>query len=204
MGTKKRQKRFISIEKTTIIAEIFFNAGFEDVMNQRLDQPTWGGGAKVGYSLNYTVKKGKQLSRTQPWCPLPNSPWAGIIKFFPARESLVSDIPAGDGKTDNFFLQCTVEDPADVRAMEKERAAANKQLDLIHWMLAVAEFIDPWLGDKINSGMAGVLQQPYAGVDFIPQSGIYEFGYSSEIYKRNRWYVLVLLRWLQVAEGDLH
>jgi hypothetical protein len=23
---------------------------------------------------------------------------AGIIKFFPARESLVSDIPAGDGK----------------------------------------------------------------------------------------------------------
>ncbi len=31
----------------------------------------------------------------------PNSPWPEIIKFFPARESLVSDIPAGDGKT--FF-----------------------------------------------------------------------------------------------------
>jgi hypothetical protein len=30
-------------------------------------------------------------------------PWAGIIKFFPIRESLVSDIPAGDGKNDNLF-----------------------------------------------------------------------------------------------------
>ncbi len=26
-----------------------------------------------------------------------------IIKLFPARESLVSDIPAGDGKIDNLF-----------------------------------------------------------------------------------------------------
>jgi hypothetical protein len=30
----------------------------------------------------------------------------GIIKLFPARETLVGDIPAGDGKIDNFFLQC--------------------------------------------------------------------------------------------------
>jgi hypothetical protein len=30
----------------------------------------------------------------------------GIIKLFPARESLVSDIPAGDGKNDNLFSQC--------------------------------------------------------------------------------------------------
>ncbi len=29
-----------------------------------------------------------------------------IVKFFPARESLVSDIPAGDGKIANLFLQC--------------------------------------------------------------------------------------------------
>ncbi len=33
--------------------------------------------------------------------------WPGIIKIFPARESLVSDIPAGDGKIGNPFLQCT-------------------------------------------------------------------------------------------------
>ncbi len=28
---------------------------------------------------------------------------SGIFKLFPARESLVSDIPAGDGKTVNLF-----------------------------------------------------------------------------------------------------
>jgi hypothetical protein len=37
-----------------------------------------------------------------------NSPWPGIIKFFPARESLVSDIPAGDGKIADLFLQLSV------------------------------------------------------------------------------------------------
>jgi hypothetical protein len=33
---------------------------------------------------------------------------AGKIKLFPARESLVSDIPAGDRKIVNIFLQCTI------------------------------------------------------------------------------------------------
>jgi hypothetical protein len=32
----------------------------------------------------------------------------GIIKVFLARESLVSDILAGNGKTVNLFLQCIV------------------------------------------------------------------------------------------------
>jgi hypothetical protein len=32
--------------------------------------------------------------------------WTGIIKFFLARESLVSDVPAGDERTANLFLQC--------------------------------------------------------------------------------------------------
>jgi hypothetical protein len=32
--------------------------------------------------------------------------WAGMIKLFPPRESLVSDITSGDGKTANLFLQC--------------------------------------------------------------------------------------------------
>jgi hypothetical protein len=31
------------------------------------------------------------------------------LKLFPARESLVSDIPAGDGKIANSFLQCVVD-----------------------------------------------------------------------------------------------
>jgi hypothetical protein len=54
--------------------------------------------------LLYTVKKGYRFS-------LPNRDsliklfLAGIIKFFPARESLVSDIPipTGDGKITNLF-----------------------------------------------------------------------------------------------------
>jgi hypothetical protein len=59
--------------------------------------------------LVYTVKKGKRFSRPQPGgCHLPNSPWPGKVKLFPARERLVSDIPAGDGKNANLFLQCTM------------------------------------------------------------------------------------------------
>ncbi len=46
----------------------------------------------------YTVKKGSEISQ------ILNSPWAGIIKFFPPRESLVSDIPAGDGNVANPFF----------------------------------------------------------------------------------------------------
>ncbi len=33
-----------------------------------------------------------------------------LTKLSPARNSLVSDIPAGDGKTANLFLQCVVID----------------------------------------------------------------------------------------------
>ncbi len=53
-----------------------------------------------------TVKKVSGFSRPQPGCDWPNTPWSGIIKLFPARESLVRDIPAGDGKTADLFLQC--------------------------------------------------------------------------------------------------
>ncbi len=55
-------------------------------------------------------KKGYIFSRPRPGCHLPNSLWPGIIYLFPAaaRPSLVSDIPDGDGKIANFFLQCTV------------------------------------------------------------------------------------------------
>ncbi len=31
-----------------------------------------------------------------------------MIKFFPARESLVCDIPGGKGKIANIFLQCVI------------------------------------------------------------------------------------------------
>ncbi len=51
----------------------------------------------------YTVKKGYRFSQPQLGCHLPNSPWPGKIQIFPARESLVSDFPAGDGKTANLY-----------------------------------------------------------------------------------------------------
>jgi hypothetical protein len=41
-----------------------------------------------------------------PGCHLRNIPWPGIIYLFPARKSLVNDIPAGDGKIAIPFLQC--------------------------------------------------------------------------------------------------
>jgi hypothetical protein len=43
----------------------------------------------------------------------------------------------------------------------------------------VAEFIDPWGGDKVDSGIwpGGPVRQLYAGVDFILQVRVYEFGY---------------------------
>ena len=52
----------------------------------------------------HTVKKGLRHSRPQTRCHLPNSPWAGINKFFPAIEGLVSNIPAGDGNVANLLF----------------------------------------------------------------------------------------------------
>jgi hypothetical protein len=57
----------------------------------------------------YTVKNGYRFPRPTLGCHSANSPWPGIIKLFPARESLISDIPAGDVKDDNLFLQCSQE-----------------------------------------------------------------------------------------------
>jgi hypothetical protein len=54
----------------------------------------------------YTVKKGYNFFHPQPGYHYPSSPWPGIIKLFPARESLISDIPAGDGKNYNLLIQC--------------------------------------------------------------------------------------------------
>ncbi len=52
----------------------------------------------------YTVKKMLAIFPSPvPGCHLPNSPWSGIIKLFPTRESLVSYIPAGDGKMADVF-----------------------------------------------------------------------------------------------------
>jgi hypothetical protein len=47
--------------------------------------------------------KKSRFYHPQPGCHLPNFPWRGMILLFPARESLVSDISAGDGKIVNLF-----------------------------------------------------------------------------------------------------
>jgi hypothetical protein len=52
----------------------------------------------------YTVKKSYWFSHPQPGCNLQNSLWPGMIKLFLASESLVSDIPVGDGKISNFLV----------------------------------------------------------------------------------------------------
>jgi hypothetical protein len=49
---------------------------------------------KIAMQCKYTVKK--------------VSDFPGPKKLFPARESLIIDIPAGGGKIANFFLQCRV------------------------------------------------------------------------------------------------
>jgi hypothetical protein len=49
------------------------------------------------------IEKVLPVSRPQPGCHGSNSPWARIIKLFLASESLISDIPAGDGKVVNLF-----------------------------------------------------------------------------------------------------
>ncbi len=52
-------------------------------------------------------KKGQQFSLPLQGCHLPNTPRPVIIKLLPAGESLVCDIPAGNGKIVNFFTVCT-------------------------------------------------------------------------------------------------
>jgi hypothetical protein len=56
------------------------------------------------WKFHYSVKNVSDFpvpSRDVTYQTLPA--WLGIIKLFPARESLVSDIPAGDGKIANIF-----------------------------------------------------------------------------------------------------
>jgi hypothetical protein len=63
---------------------------------------------QIYYSEHYSVKKKLDIFRPQPVFNLPNAPSSGKIKLFQATEGLVSDIPAGDWKMDNLFLQCSI------------------------------------------------------------------------------------------------
>jgi hypothetical protein len=63
---------------------------------------------------DYTVKKASDFLLSHPGCQSPNSPWPGIIKLFPARERLVSDIPDRNGKIVNPFLKFTQYRPSNL------------------------------------------------------------------------------------------
>ncbi len=59
--------------------------------------------SKINSEKQYTVKKRSMIFPSPAGMSLTTySFWPGIIKLFPARESLVSEIPAGDGKIDFF------------------------------------------------------------------------------------------------------
>ncbi len=78
-----------------------------------------------------------RFSRPQQGYHQPNSRWPGIIKFFPARESLRSDIPAGDGKIANPFLQCSYPPPYEQRFFHHDGMyAKNWSLPLYVYSLA--------------------------------------------------------------------
>jgi hypothetical protein len=59
----------------------------------------------------HNVKKEVSVFLSPAGMSLTNISLAGIIKLFPSRKSLVSDIPAGDGKNDNLFLQYIIPSP---------------------------------------------------------------------------------------------
>jgi len=61
-------------------------------------------------SIKYTVKNGLRFFVQFPNRDVTNQtlPGQGIVKLFPARESLVIDIPFGDGKIDNLFYSATL------------------------------------------------------------------------------------------------
>jgi hypothetical protein len=69
--------------------------------------------------------------------------WSGKIKLFPAKESfyLVSDIPAGDGKMANLFLQCT---PSLELAVGKENIREILVVFVL-FILRVAAFVETLL-----------------------------------------------------------
>ncbi len=57
------------------------------------------------YKDQYTVKKVNDFPAPAKMS-ITKLSLAGVVKLFLARESLVNDIPAGDGKIYNLFLQC--------------------------------------------------------------------------------------------------
>ncbi len=94
---------------------------------------------KVYIFIKLHCKKGKRFSRPQPGCNKPNSSWREIIKLFPARKSLVNDIPAGDGNIGNLFLQCSL----------KAFLVLDKERFTLSWNLLANVFFRQLFGELV-------------------------------------------------------
>jgi hypothetical protein len=113
LGSLCRYKRFLSCfgccgrpSTKKFFRKVHYFISFVPSPSKLGKQSCWVACLLMCVSVRHTtVKKGLPFSRPQPGCHGPNSPWTGIIKFFPFRESLVSDVPSGDGKILNLFLQ---------------------------------------------------------------------------------------------------
>jgi hypothetical protein len=67
--------------------------------------------------------------------------------------------------------------------------------------------VSPSQGSKNSASwsLACPVQQPYAGVDFFPQSGIYEFGYSFDTVDRTLiWANFMKYLWLEIKCKFMH
>ncbi len=78
-------------------------------------------------------KKAFRYSRPQPGCHLPKSPWTGKISWF-CPETLVSDIPAGDGNIEKLFLLC---DHFIIKISKLKRSTftVDLKIDTVYWYL---------------------------------------------------------------------
>jgi hypothetical protein len=85
--------------------------GGDEAVSSSLNKKSNGGGGVRGwrpYCAGPTpprIKKVSDFPAPSRDVTKPNYAWPGIIKFNPARESLISDILAGEGKIANLFLQ---------------------------------------------------------------------------------------------------
>ncbi len=57
---------------------------------------------------------------------------AGVIKLFPARESLISDIPAGDGKMDILFYSVAIPRFIPLQYIPQEQSIMHKREVRVH------------------------------------------------------------------------
>jgi hypothetical protein len=82
---------------------------------------------------------------------LPNSPWPGIIQLFPASESLLSDISAGDEKIANLFYSVGQNE---LTTVNTECQAFCPNIRMVPPRLHPLEHVAPLFGSKGGDTLA--------------------------------------------------